>query len=481
LSTIKVKRGLKVNLPSLEVGEPAFTTDTKEFYIGSSSGNIKVNGSTVADSTTNGNILIEGAETTIYEHPTTHAATMITEDSTHRFITDTERTNWGTAYTNTHTHANTTALNAVSGTNTGDETTATIKTKLGTASTSTDGYLTAANFTTFNNKQAALGFTPENVANKAAANGYASLDANSKLVQTLDASKIVSGTIDIARLPAGALERLVIVANQTARFALTTTNVQLGDTVKQTDTGLLYIVKDEANLANAGGYEEFTAGSATSVPWSGITSKPTTLSGYGITDGVSTSTYTASDVLTKIKTVDGSGSGLDADTVDSYNTATTATASTIAVRDTNGKLAGDILGNAATATNVAWTGVTSKPTTLSGYGITDSIFIKTADDTDDITVGTTNKFVTAAEKTAITHSNRANLDTINQNMATTDSVTHNKVTVVAGIVIKEMATPTAPASTYYNVYTKTDGKLYLQNSAGTEKEVLTDVVDGGTF
>ena len=31
---------------------------------------------------------------TNYTHPSTHAATMITEDSTHRFITDTERNNW---------------------------------------------------------------------------------------------------------------------------------------------------------------------------------------------------------------------------------------------------------------------------------------------------------------------------------------------------------------------------------------------------
>ena len=31
---------------------------------------------------------------TEYTHPSTHAATMITEDSTHRFITDTERNNW---------------------------------------------------------------------------------------------------------------------------------------------------------------------------------------------------------------------------------------------------------------------------------------------------------------------------------------------------------------------------------------------------
>jgi len=40
----------------------------------------------------------------------------------------------------------------LSGTNTGDETNATIKTKLGAASGSQDGYLTSANWTTFNNK-----------------------------------------------------------------------------------------------------------------------------------------------------------------------------------------------------------------------------------------------------------------------------------------------------------------------------------------
>lgn len=45
-------------------------------------------------------------------------------------------------------------------------------------------------------------------------------------------------------------------------------------------------------------------------------SNPTTLAGYGITDGLSTSNYTAADVLAKIKTVDGTGSGLDADLLD---------------------------------------------------------------------------------------------------------------------------------------------------------------------
>lgn len=50
------------------------------------------------------------------------------------------------------------------GTNTGDETLTTIKTKLGAASASQDGYLTSANWSTFNNKQNALGFTPANKA-----------------------------------------------------------------------------------------------------------------------------------------------------------------------------------------------------------------------------------------------------------------------------------------------------------------------------
>ena len=41
--------------------------------------------------------------------------------------------------------------------------------------------------------------------------------------------------------------------------------------------------------------------------------------------------------------------------------------------DANSKLPASITGNAATATNVDWSGVLNKPTTLSGYGITDAM------------------------------------------------------------------------------------------------------------
>ena len=91
----------------------------------------------------------------------------------------------------------------------------------------------------------------------------------------LDASKLTSGTVDIERLPQGALERLVKVANEAARYALTTADVQLGDTVPQLDTGIMYVVTDTDHLDSAAGYTEYTAGTAASVPWSGVTGKPT--------------------------------------------------------------------------------------------------------------------------------------------------------------------------------------------------------------
>ena len=101
-------------------------------------------------------------------------------------------------------------------------------------------------------------------------------DARTPTTHDHDATNITSGVFDIARIPAAALERMTIVANESARFALTIATVQLGDTVKQTSpNGTLYIVIDTANLNTASGYQEYTAGSAASVPWSGITSKPT--------------------------------------------------------------------------------------------------------------------------------------------------------------------------------------------------------------
>lgn len=98
----------------------------------------------------------------------------------------------------------------------------------------------------------------------------------STTLANFDASKIASGTISIDRLPKAALERLVVVVNDTARFALTTATAQSGDTVKVTSTGKMYLIKNESKLNSEDGYEPYTASQASSVPWSGVTGKPST-------------------------------------------------------------------------------------------------------------------------------------------------------------------------------------------------------------
>ena len=95
-------------------------------------------------------------------------------------------------------------------------------------------------------------------------------------ITSLDAGKITSGTISIDRLPQGALERLTVVTDDMARFKLTSATVQKGDTVKVTSTEKMYYVVDETKLSTEEGYEIYAAGTAASVPWSGIIDKPET-------------------------------------------------------------------------------------------------------------------------------------------------------------------------------------------------------------
>lgn len=106
----------------------------------------------------------------------------------------------------------------------------------------------------------------------------------------MNASKL-TGTIDIARLPHGALERCKVVADDAARFKLTKADVQTGDTVKVTGDGTkskMYFVVDDNKLNTEEGYEEYTAGSATSVPWSGVTDKPSTFTPSAHNQDIST-------------------------------------------------------------------------------------------------------------------------------------------------------------------------------------------------
>lgn len=91
-----------------------------------------------------------------------------------------------------------------------------------------------------------------------------------KLTGTIDANRLPE--IPIEKIPAAALERLFVVDSQSAAMSLT---IQEGDVVQIGSRGPMYFCVSESASTFATKFKEFTAGSATSVPWSGVTGKPT--------------------------------------------------------------------------------------------------------------------------------------------------------------------------------------------------------------
>ena len=96
------------------------------------------------------------------------------------------------------------------------------------------------------------------------------------ITDNIPASKI-TGVLSLANIPAGALERLIPVADDTARFKLTTATAQNGDVIKVTNTGKMYFVKDETKLSTEDGYEVFVAGTAAAVAWTNVTGRPSSM------------------------------------------------------------------------------------------------------------------------------------------------------------------------------------------------------------
>jgi len=110
--------------------------------------------------------------------------------------------------------------------------------------------------------------------------------SNPTWLTSLDGAKI-TGTIPLSAIPASALERIYIysgVETLPENAGLTISNVQNGDVVKMNSTGNIYIVANDLALNNSASFVEFTAGTSSSVAWSGVTGTPTTLAGYGITN-----------------------------------------------------------------------------------------------------------------------------------------------------------------------------------------------------
>lgn len=184
----------------------------------------------------------------------------------------------------------------------------------------------------------------------------------STTLANFDASKIASGTISIDRLPKAALERLIVVADDTARFALTTATAQSGDTVKVTSTGKMYLIKDESKLSSEDGYEPYTASQASSVPWSGVTGKPSTFapptSSATVLGGIKVG-YTTSGKNYKVQ-LDSSGNAyVNVPWTDNNTTYNEATADTLGLVKigyaSNGKNYAVLLSNGKMYVNVPWT------------------------------------------------------------------------------------------------------------------------------
>lgn len=184
----------------------------------------------------------------------------------------------------------------------------------------------------------------------------------STTLANFDASKIASGTISIDRLPKAALERLIVVADDKARFALTTATAQSGDTVKVTSTGKMYLIKDESKLSSEDGYEPYTASQASSVPWSGVTGKPSTFappkSSATVLGGIKVG-YTTSGKNYKVQ-LDSSGNAyVNVPWTDNNTTYNEATADTLGLVKigyaSNGKNYAVLLANGKMYVNVPWT------------------------------------------------------------------------------------------------------------------------------
>lgn len=258
--------------------------------------NIANDADNIESSAMNGNILINGVETTVYTHPISHSGSDIAQDSTHRFVTDAQMSGWDAktdvTYVNTAVSVkadtsyvdNQLALKLDVATYTASD----ILTKLLTA----DGTGSGLDADTIDGIHASA---LEKISNKGQANGYASLDETGKLPSGQLATHEHSATD--------------ITTDETHRFVtdIDKTNWDAKASTNYVDTKVADIVNSAPETLDTLNELALALGDDPNFA--------TTMANQ-IGLKLDSADYTATDILTKIKTVDGIDSGLDADKLD---------------------------------------------------------------------------------------------------------------------------------------------------------------------
>ena len=185
------------------------------------------------------------------------------------------------------------------------------------------------------------------------------------------------------------------------------------------------------------------------------------------------SSYTANDVLTKLKTVDGAASGLDADLLDGLHASSTNTASTVVARDASGNfsagtITANLTGTASTAsTATTLTGLTSTIAELNfSDGVTSNIQTQL-----NGKLGSTSKATDSALLNGVADATTATASTI---------VKRDTNGYIYGTAFNSTLGDTTTAATHYYVETGSDGWLRPKPIANVKAELLASAALTGT-
>lgn len=114
---------------------------------------------------------------------------------------------------------------------------------------------------------------------------------------TISPDDVTGGLISVSRFDTGAMERGIDVESTTEMLALTVADVQNGDSVFNKENQFAHFVIDQTKLGSMDAFLQYSVYQV-EFTWKNLMNKPTTISGYGITDA-----YTATEIDTIVTSV----------------------------------------------------------------------------------------------------------------------------------------------------------------------------------